>query len=535
MKVKIVSSTLGLLAVLLGVLMLVPGLVSAIYREPLGVVAFALTSLLAVALGLALSRLGVGEDMDHKEAFAVVSLGWLLASFIGALPYIFLGMSIMDGLFESMSGFTTAGATTLTEYNSEGYWILNPELVRGSLACSLVEWISVSISRFTCPENSTLILGVPIDLSSMISIKGTYFGLLFWRSFSQLLGGMGIILLFIAILPHLGMAGRQLYYVEGLGLNKESLTPRVKNTAKTFWSIYIGMVVLEAAILFATGLPVYDALCTAFASLATGGFSPKAYSIAAYNSVLVEAVVVLFLIFGGTNFLIHYRLLYKRDFHALTRDPEFKFYLLIMGLAVSILMLWGHIGGDTLNQLRFSSFQVVSTMTTTGFVNNFSYDAWSLAAQLSLILLMLIGGCTGSTGGGIKVGRVLIVLKYAYNELIHALHPKAVVPIRMGETTVRDEIIKSVQLYMLLYLIIFLGASLLFAITESGNPQFNAISAISASAACLGVVGPGFGVVALDFSLISTLGRLLGFLCMYVGRLEIIPIIILFLPDLWKK
>jgi len=535
MKERIVFRTLGLLAALLGVLMLVPGMVSAIYREPLGVVAFALTSLSAVAFGLFLSRLGIAGDMDHKEAFAAVSLGWLLAAFIGALPYIFLGFGPVDALFESMSGFTTAGATILDQYNSEGYWILDPEMVGNSLAYTLVQWISGLLLEDASAGNVSQIFGIPVDLGTLISIKGSYFGLLFWRSFSQLLGGMGIILLFIAILPHLGAAGRQLYYVEGIGLAKESLTPRVKNTAKTFWSIYIGLVVLEALILFLAGLSAYDALCTAFTSLATGGFSPRAYSIAAYNSILVEAVVTLFLLLGGTNFLIHYRLLYKRDLRALTSDPEFKFYLFIMSMAVLVLMLWGRIGGDLGNQMRFSVFQVVSTMTTTGFVNNFSYASWSLAAQLTLILLMLIGGCTGSTGGGIKAGRVLIVLKYAYNELIHALHPKAVVPIRMGETVVRDEIIKSVQLYMLLYLIIFLGASLLFSVTESANPQFNAISAISASAACLSVVGPGFGVVALDFSGVSALGRLLGFLCMYVGRLEIIPVIILFLPELWKK
>ena len=249
----------------------------------------------------------------------------------------------------------------------------------------------------------------------------------------------------------------------------------------------------------------------------------------------MEGLVCIFLLLGGTNFILYYQVIIKKTFKKLIDDAEFRFYLLIMAFSVSALLIWGRIPGDLWTDIRFSIFQIVSTMTTTGFVNNFNYDTWSLAAKFILIMLMLIGGCTGSTGGGIKVGRVLIVFKYINRELIRSLHPKAVITIRLGTKTLNEEVIKSVMLFVQLYLLIFLGAALAFSIIESENPQFNAISAISAAACCLGVVGPGFGAVALDFSSVSQLSRILGLFCMYIGRLEVLPVILMFLPGTWKK
>lgn len=535
MNLRIVLKNLGLLAILLGILMVIPGLVSAIYKEPLGVVAFGATSIIAVLAGLAMNHSSEDSNMGHREAFATVSLSWLLAAFLGALPYFFLGLSPVDAIFESMSGFTTAGATILSEYNSQGYWILNNDLVQGSMAYALVDRAASYLLYYSSSDTIDLFLGITLDLKNMLTIKGTFYGLIFWRSFTQLLGGLGIVLLFIAILPNLGVAGRELYSVEGLGLTKEAITPRVKNTAKTLWGIYLGLAGLEALLLVAAGLPFYDSLCTAFASIATGGFSPVAYSIAKYNSILVEAIVCIFLLLGGTNFIIYHQIILKKDLKKLFLDSEFRFYILIMSTSIFMLMLWGKIPGEFHTELRSSIFQVISTMTTTGFVNNFDYDAWSLAAKITLILLMLIGGCTGSTGGGIKVGRVLIVLKYTYNELIRSLHPKAVMVIKMGSKIVKENTVKSVLLFVQLYLLIFICATLAFAVTESANPQFNALSAISAAASCLGVVGPGFGIVALDFTGISQAGRILGVVCMYIGRMEILPVILMFLPETWKK
>ena len=536
MNFKVVQKTLGLLAILLGLLMIIPGMVSAIYREPLGVIAFGSSSLTAIVFGLSMNHRGESTSMNHREAFAIVSLSWLLAAVLGALPYMLLGCNPVDAIFESMSGFTTAGATILSQYNSQGYWILNTDLVQNSTAYALANRASCFL--LNCAPSPVIDLhlaGLTLELEDILAVKGTYYGLLFWRSFTQLLGGLGIVLLFIAILPNLGVAGRELYSVEGLGLTKEAITPRVKDTAKTFWKIYLGLVGLEALLLTAAGLPFYDALCNSFASIATGGFSPVAYSIAFYNNLLVEFIVCIFLLLGGTNFIIYYHMIIKRNLRLLFQDSEFRFYILIMTVSIIMLLLWGRIPGGFFKALRSSIFQVISTITTTGFVNNFDYDAWALAAKITLILLMLIGGCTGSTGGGIKVGRVLIVLKYTYNELIHSLHPKAVMTIRVGSKIVNENTVKSVLLFVQLYLLIFMFATLGFAITESDNPQFNALSSISAAATCLGVVGPGFGVVALDFTAISQLGRFLGIFCMYIGRLEILPVILLFLPETWRK
>lgn len=511
MNYRIVLYNLGHLAIILGCLMLLPGIVSAIYREPVGAFSFFLGAILAGAFGLFIKWPGVGEEMGHKEAFATVAFGWLLAASIGAIPYVFLGLSPVDAFFESMSGFTTAGATIFTEFDSQGYWILSETAVSGSITRGFIDGIR------------------PLSGSE------TIYGLLFWRSFTQFLGGMGIILLFIAVLPHLGVAGRELYSVEGLGLTKEALTPHVKNTAKIFWSIYLGLVGVQAIALVALGLPIYDAVCTAFTSLATGGFSPRADSIAAYDSPLVDAVVCVFLLIGGTSFLLHYRILSKREYSAPFKDPEFRLYLFIMAAAVSILMIWGGIDEDLSTRFRYSAFQAASIMTTTGYVNNFSYDSWSLASKLALIMLMLIGGSTGSTGGGIKVGRFLIILKHAQNEFLRLLHPHAVTSLKVGEETVPGEILRSVQLFMLLYFMILLFASFAFAVTEAGNSNFDAISAVSASACTMGVIGPGYGVVAVDFGQVSLLGRILGIFLMYLGRLEIITFLVLLMPDFWRR
>ncbi|HNX39553.1 MAG TPA: potassium transporter TrkG [Methanothrix sp.] len=535
MNAKVVIRTLSLLAILMGVLMVVPGTVSAIYKEPLGVVAFCLSAFIAIITGHILGRFGADSNMAHREALAAVSLSWLFAAVLGALPYMILGLAPMDAFFESVSGFTTTGATILSEYNSQGYWILNNDMVQSSLAYVLAEGIGEYVLGWLPSGTMDLHFGIILDLDSLLAIKGTYFGLLFWRSFTQLLGGLGIVLLFIAILPNLGVAGRELYSVDGPGLTKEALTPRVKTTAKTFWGIYLGLAAMETILLIFAGLPIFDSICTSFSSISTAGFSPMAYSIAEYDSLLVEAIVCIFLLLGGTNFIIYHQILLKRNTKSLIGDPEFRLYILIMSLSVIMLMLWGRIAGDLFTVLRSSVFQVISTMTTTGFVNNFNYDAWSLAAKIILIMLMIIGGCTGSTGGGIKVGRVLILLKYTYNELMRSLHPKAVMAVKIGDRIIKENTVKSVLLFVQLYILIFVLASLGFAITEADNPQFNALSAISAAACCLGVVGPGFGVVALDFTAVSQAGRALGAFCMYVGRLEILPVLLMFLPETWKK
>jgi trk system potassium uptake protein len=534
MRTIVVIHYLGQLTLLLGVLLVIPGIIAAVYLEPLSIMAFTLTSILAISIGIVMTRMGVKGELKNNEAFIVVSFGWLLEVFLGSFPFVFLGLSPLDALFESMSGFTTTGATILTEYDQLGYWTLNSEDLHGSLAYTLTAMLSNYFSGYDFSK----VLGImpsSIDFSHLLSIKGTFYGLLFWRSFSQLLGGLGVLLLFMAILPNLGPTGRQLYFIESSALSRELPTARLAQTAKIFWGIYLGLVALEIVALMAAGMPIYDSLCTAFTTLATGGFSPKAYSIAAYSSPAIEAIVLFFMFLGATSFFLHYKVIVKRELSALRENSEFKFYIFLLIFGTAVVTLWGDTGGDLISRFRLASFQVVSTMTTTGFTNNTSYNSWSLGARMTLTILMLVGGCISSTGGALKVGRVLILLKYCYHELYLQLHPRAVVPIRMGGISLKGDVIRSVLFFSLLYLMVFIGASLAMAVLESSNPQFNMISAFSAVATCMGGVGPGFGVVAFDFSQMSEFSKVIGIICMYVGRLEIIPVLVLFLPDLWRE
>jgi len=522
MKIRVFLRLFASLLKILAVLLLVPGAVAAYYAETGGVIAFAITSLLTLATGIILARLSTKQEPGLKEGFALVSLGWLGAAFFGALPYIFLGISLIDGLFESMSAFTTTGSSIFTESNAEGYWIINSTLASSCLAHQL----ELGIRSLTA--NSTL-----LQISS--SPDKTYMGLLFWRSFAQWLGGMGIILLFVAILPRLGVAGRQLYRAEVPGPDKDALTPRIKQTAQLLWVVYILMTAVEIGLLYLAKMPLYDSLCNTFASMATGGFSPQALSIAAYKSEIIDAIITLFMFLAGANFALHYRML-NSDRKALFKDAEFRFYSLIIVAATAVVVLWGGLEGDILRKIQLAGFQVVSIMTTTGFATA-DFDQWTAAAKYTLLLLMVIGACAGSTGGAIKVVRIMLVIKSGYRELLRVLHPKAVFPLRLGGLSVRDEVLRPSNIFVVMYLLIFASASLLLAIISYGDPGMTIETILSAVATTLGNVGPGFGMVGPMFSYaeIHPAAKMLLFFCMWIGRLEVVTALVLLVPEFWKK
>jgi trk system potassium uptake protein len=520
MKMGIVLGILGTLLKLLGVLMLVPGVIATIYHESSGIVAFAMASLLSLSAGVILRHFSSDEDLGNKEAFAVVALGWLLAAFFGAFPFFFQGIGFIDSLFESISGFSATGATILNEKNLEGYYIINSTLAESSIASMLANSI-------------TSILGG--GASSDPLYNPTYYGILFWRSFSQLIGGMGIVLLYVAILPHLGVAGRQLFKAEAVGPTKDTIAPRAKQTARILWGVYMLFVGVMISLLIAVGMPVFDSFCTAFSALATGGFSPRADSIAYYNSIAIDVIVTLFIFLGATSFTLHYHALHRRDIRGWLKDSELRLFVLILALTTAAIVLFGGIEGDLLTQIRFAAFQVVSFMGTCGFVNTLTYDSWTTAAKLALIMVMLIGGCAGSTAGGIKVVRLLIVLKYARNELIHLLHPRALLTVKVGKITVKEDILRPILFYSFFYLAIWLALSLLLAMVSYDNPKVDLLVVTSGVASCMGGVGPGFGILAFDWTGMSPVGKLIGFFCMYIGRLELLPVFLLFVPDLWRK
>jgi len=522
MKIRIFLRLFASLLKILAVLLLVPGAVAAYFGETGGVISFALTSLLTLASGIVIGRLSSAEDPGLKEGFALVALGWLGSAFFGALPYLFLGMGMIDSLFESMSAFTTTGSSIFTESNAEGYWIINSTLANSSLA-------------YQMEQGMRSLAGTTVAFHPRIGPDRTFMGLLFWRSFAQWLGGMGIILLFVAILPRLGVAGRQLYRAEVPGPDKDALTPRIRQTARVLWLVYILLTGAEILLLFVAGMPLFDCLCNTFASMATGGFSPQAMSIMAYNSWVIDAIIALFMFLAGANFAIHYRML-SSDRGALFKDPEFRFYTLIVVVAASIIILWGGLEGDIFRRLQLAAFQVISTMTTTGFVTA-DFDKWTAAAKYTLLLLMIIGACAGSTGGAMKVVRILLILKSGYRELLHALHPKAVIPVKLGGNPVRDDVLRPSNIFVASYLIIFAIASLLLAVISYHDPRMNIETTISAVATTLGNVGPGFGMVGpmYSFAEVHPAGKMLLFFCMWIGRLEVVTALVLLVPEFWKK
>ena len=459
----------------MGLLLLVPGIIASLYHETDGILAFALTSLLSVSTGIVLKHLGSKGDVGNKEAFAAVTLGWLCATVFGSLPFVFQGISFVDALFESVSGFSATGATILTESNALGYYMVNATLADNSIAAALAG----SVMGLT-GTNPTL----------HVNHMHTYYGLLFWRSFQQLIGGLGIILMVVAIFPQLRVAGRQLFRAETVGPSKDTITPRATGTARILWRVYLLFNAVEIVLLVLAGMPIYDAVCTAFSTLATGGFSPQASSLVAYHSPIIEAIVAVFIILGMSSFTLHYKVL-TSDRLAWFKDEEFKFMITILAAATLILLFFGGIQGDLLTRFRFASFHVISFMGTCGFVNSLDYDKWSTAAKLALIMVMLIGGCIGSTAGGIKVGRLLVDLKYAYNELFHMLHPHAVMSVRLGQARVQEEILRPMLFYSFFYLAVWLALSLGLAMVSAGDPRVDLQVVAAGIASCMGGVGPG--------------------------------------------
>ncbi|MHC1631505.1 MAG: TrkH family potassium uptake protein [Methanotrichaceae archaeon] len=555
MEIRVFLRGFGTLLKLLGLLMLIPAGVALFYKEYVGVTAFVVPAILTLIIGFILERVGIEKVLDNKEAFALVAFGWLGVAIIGSLPYVFLGMSSIDALFESMSGFTTTGATILVENNTIlvgnnelEYWIINSTAASHSLGLALIETASrsqivnstlnLSILANITAVNTTASKDAFLNATLYAPVSETYFGLLFWRSFTQWLGGMGIILLFVAILPKLGVAGRQLFKAEVPGPTEDLIRPRIRETAKILWGVYIVLSAAEILLLILAKMPAYDAICNTFSTMSCGGFSPQAESIAAYNNPLIEVIVIVFMFLAGANFALHYRTMYGKR-NSLISDPEFRFYASLVAVAIFIVLIFGgKIGENFSESLRTVAFQVVSIVTTTGFATA-NYDNWLSPAKLVLFMLMFTGACAGSTSGGIKLVRILLITKYSKREMFKALHPKVVMPIKLKGNPVGEEILHSILFFFALYILIFAAASVMFASVSvhSGSGEIDMVSATSAVAVNLGNVGPGFGDFGpvSNYSHIPAFNKLILIVCMWIGRLEILTVLVLFIPDFWKN
>lgn len=481
MQFRLLFHTLSILTMILGVSMLLPLTVGLIYKEK-DVLSFLISLVLTLTFGVILFFLtrNPKKEINHKEGFAIVALGWITVAFWGAFPYLLSGSlgSFTDACFESVSGFTTTGSSVITN----------------------IESLSHSI--------------------------------LFWRSFSQWLGGMGIILLSIAILPLLGVGGMQLYKAEVPGPVKDKLRPRIGETAKLLWKVYLLFTFGEFILLRAGGMSFFDAICHSFTTMAIGGFSTKNIGVEAFNSAYIEGVITVFMFLAGINFALHFQFL-AGNVKAMFKDSEFRLYVMIMITAILLIFInLLHVNGYSVGEaFRYSSFQAVSIMTTTGFSST-DYEDWSGFGQYFLLMLMFVGGCAGSTGGSIKVLRILILIKQCYRELYRLIHPRAVVHVKFNNVKVSTDVVDSILGFVTLYFLFFVIAATIMSFLG-----LDLVSAISSVAASIGNVGPGLGAVGPydNYSEIPFVGKWVLIFCMILGRLEIYTLLILFIPEFWRK
>ena len=479
---RFILKIIGVLTLFFGLTMIFPLLVGLYYSDG-SLIPLLKSMVITVAAGLILFlifRKAEAEVISQREGMAIVTVGWAAVGLFGAIPF-YLGdaqFTITDAVFESVSGFTTTGASVLT------------------------------------------------------NIEALSKGLLFWRSFIQWLGGMGIIVLSVAILPFLGVGGMQLYKAEVPSPVPDKLKPRIRDTAMILWKVYAVISLVEVILLMLGGMGLYDALCHTFTTMPTGGFSTKNASVAHYDSVYFDCVFIFFMLLAGINFSLHYQMIRGKTL-AFWQDSECRFFLgavAVLTLVVS-LDVFRTVYNTMGDALRYGAFQVVSIVTTTGFATA-DYEQWPAMSQLILLMCMFLGASAGSTGGGMKCLRIMLCFKYCYRELFALIHPRAVAHIKIGGKTVPDDVMRSVLGFLALYVGLFAFSSVVLA-----GLGVDFTTSFAAVAATIGNIGPGFGAVGPveSFAGLPVAGKWLLAWCMLLGRLEIFTVIILVVPEFWRK
>ncbi|WP_127141110.1 TrkH family potassium uptake protein [Flagellimonas marinaquae] len=493
LNTQIIIHIMGLLLLCNGSFMLLAALASGIYKDgvTMDIMLAAIVTMLFGVMAMFYTR-GHKKEVKRKEGYIVVTFGWIIMSISGTLPYLFSGAipSITDAFFETMSGYTTTGASILDDIEA-------------------------------LPE-----------------------GILLWRSLTHWIGGMGIIVLAIAILPLLGIGGMQLFAAEAPGPGGDKLHPRITDTAKRLWLIYFGYTVLESLLLKFAGMSFFDAINHALATMSTGGFSTKNASLAYWNDQpLIQYIVILFMFLAGSNFVLSYFALTGRG-QRILRDEEFKYYFgfiviftLIAALGVyfkadvPISDFHPKVLGEAESAFRHSLFQVIAVITTTGFVSA-DFTSWTPFLTVFFFGLMFLGGSAGSTAGGIKVMRHLLIIKNGILEFKRTLHPNAVIPVRYNQKTVTEHIVYNVIAFFVLYMLLFIIGSLVL-----GFLGLDFVSAVGGSASSLGNVGPALGSLnpVSNYNSLPAAGKWwCGFL-MLLGRLELFTVLIVLTPYFWKK
>lgn len=482
MNYRLVFRVVSVLLLVVVLFMLAPVSVAVIYGEAELIRSFLIPMVAVILLCggfLLLTRGGGGGFLGSRDGFFLVTVSWLAAAAIGATPFVLSGVipSYTDAFFETMSGFTTTGATILTQ------------------------------------------------------IEALPYSLLFWRSLTHWLGGMGIIVLTVAILPLLGVGGFQLMKAEAPGPSVDRLTPKITATAKILWLIYVGLTLLETVLLRIGGMDLYEALTHTFGTMATGGFSPKNASVGHYQSPFIQIVVTVFMLAAGINFILYYRAITGR-FDAVTRNTELRAYVGIYVVATLIMAfsLRSSTYGTFGESLRYAGFQAASILTTTGYATA-DFATWPALAQVILFALMFIGGSAGSTGGGPKVVRMVTVARLGANEMRHLAHPRGVFTIRLNGSPIRKDIVYDIAGFVFLYLILIISTTIVVA---SGG--YDLMTSLTTALATLGNIGPGFGGIGPVENYAFYQDYITWYLSfiMMVGRLEIYTVLVLFTRQFWQ-
>jgi trk system potassium uptake protein TrkH len=530
MRLRSVFHVVGILIAGVGATMLLAAAVAAFYREEdllAHLVAAAITLAIGIGVFAFTGRVRGKIEISHRGAFAVVTFGWAAACLFGALPFF---------LFAHLPPLLNADAPARADAESPGETetVSPPDCAAGEGVghelCSFTNSVFESTSGFTTTGATILEAGLWTDPGSRRG--GLPHGILFWRSLIQFLGGMGIIVLGVTILPLLGVGGMQLFKAEVPGPVKDKMVPRVAETARLLWKVYVGLALTEFLLLLTTGQGPFLAICHSLATMATGGFSPLAQSIEGLNNPLAEWIVAVFMFLAGVNFSLHFVGIRKRR-PLYWGDEEFRFYVTVFAVFAVLIAVYVGIGEGlgVHDSARAGVFQSLTILTTTGFSTH-DFAAWGVGAKALLFVLFFVGGCSGSTGGGIKCMRVFLMLKTALRELRRLTHPHGVIQTKLNGRVVPEQVIRAVAGFGILYLGIFFLSVLLFGL--AGHDLQTALTAVGAN---IGNIGPGLGPVgpAGNYNFFADPLKWLCMFDMLVGRLEIYSVLIVLTPEFWRR
>ena len=478
MNYRMISRVLGYVLLIIAALMLLPLITGLWYRE--NVLNFVITIICTAVPGFIMTRVKPKtQELFAREGFAIVGISWLLMSLLGALPFVISGdiPSYIDAVFETASGFTTTGASILND------------------------------------------------------VEGLTRSGLFWRSFTHWIGGMGMLVFLMAVMPMSGEHSMHIMRAEVPGPTVGKLVPRVRKTAMILYVIYFGLTVLEAILLLCGGMSFFDAILHAFATAGTGGFSTRGSSIGAFNSAYIDIVVTIFMILFGVNFNLYFLLLIGKFKDAL-KSEELHVYLgVIVSAAIIIGICISNIYGGFFKALRYSFFNVATVVSTTGF-GNADFTKWPALAQAMLVAIMFMGGCAGSTGGGIKVSRIMVVVKSAFADIAQMIFPRSVRVVRLDSKRVSSETVRACNTYFAIYMLALLATTLLVSVDG-----FDVTTNFTAAVSCLSNIGPGLSLVgpAGNFAMFSDFSKIVMTIAMLLGRLEIYPLLVLVMPTMWRR